>query len=156
VQPLRFDNALDGETYGVELAAVWQASKAWRLDLAYSYLETDYEIKRVQDKLQNGISPRHRLSLRSQFDLSADVELDVWLRYTDSTSAVNGGALNLIEIDSYVSTDVRLAWRPSEQFELALVGQNLFDSQHPEYIQESFTLPAEMERSVFLKVVWQP
>ena len=155
-QPLVFDNGLKGETYGFEWAAVWQASKVWRWDLAYSYLETDYDTRRVQDGLQNGISPRHRLSLRSQFDISANVELDFWVRYTDDASAVNGRSPTLVDIDSYVSTDARLAWHPNDNFELALVGQNLFDSQHPEYIQESFTLPTEVERGVYLKLVWQP
>ncbi len=155
-QPLGFSNQLSGETHGFELAAVWQASKAWRWDLAYSFLETDFDTQTAADKVQNGIGPRHQVSLRSLFDISDNLEFDVWARYVDKAMAVDGRAFGLVEIDSYVATDVRLAWRPDRQLELALVGQNLFDSQHLEYIQESFTLPTEVERGVYIKLSWQP
>ena len=34
-------------------------------------------------------------------------------------------------VPSYWSTDLRLAWRPNDRMEFAIVGQNLFDDQHP-------------------------
>ncbi|WP_172680378.1 hypothetical protein [Methylomonas koyamae] len=39
--------------------------------------------------------------------------------------------------------------------ELALVGQNLLDNRHLEYIQESFTLPTEVQRGVYGKITWE-
>jgi iron complex outermembrane receptor protein len=39
--------------------------------------------------------------------------------------------------------------------ELSLVGQNLLDNQHLEYIQETFTQATEVQRSVYGKVVWE-
>lgn len=156
-QPLSFDNDLSGDTAGFELAATWQAAEHWRWALSYSFIEARIDAATAQEKVQQGESPRHRLSLRSQWDVSESVEFDVWLRFVDQALAVDGSnALALRQMDAYVAGDMRLAWRPDSSFELALVGQNLFDSQHPEYVQESFTLPTEIERGFYLKATWQP
>ena len=47
------------------------------------------------------------------------------MRYVDSLASQN--------VPSYVTADVRLAWQPTKQLELAVVGQNLLDSRHPEF-----------------------
>lgn len=156
VQPLHFANSLSGNTRGVELAANWQASENWRWALAYSFMETDLDTRTSQDKTQQGESPRHQLSLRSQWDISESLDFDMWLRFVDDAFAVDGASATLRQMDAYVAANARLAWRPVASLELALVGQNLFDSRHPEYIQESFTLPTEIERGVYFKVTWQP
>ncbi|MBI5186694.1 MAG: TonB-dependent receptor plug domain-containing protein [Nitrospinae bacterium] len=39
--PLRFGNKMDGETYGVEAAATWDVTEAWRLMAGYSWLNMD-------------------------------------------------------------------------------------------------------------------
>jgi iron complex outermembrane receptor protein len=46
-----------------------------------------------------------------------------------------------------VAVDARLAWRPNDQLELALVGRNLFDNRHPEF--GASATRHEIERSVF-------
>ena len=54
---------------------------------------------------------------------------------------------------SYLTLDLRLAWRPRENFELAIVGRNLLDNHHP----EAGTYPArrEVDRSIYGKVTWR-
>jgi len=59
------------------------------------------------------------------------------------------------EIDSYFTLDLRLAWRPNDKVEIALVGQNLLDDEHPEFVQESFTMPTEVECGVYGKITWK-
>jgi iron complex outermembrane receptor protein len=58
-------------------------------------------------------------------DLPHHLELDGNVRYVS--------ALHTQNVPGYVAVDVRLAWRPTEQLEFAIVGQNLFDNQHPEF-----------------------
>jgi len=36
-------------------------------------------------------------------------------------------------VPAYVAVDLRLAWRPNEHMELAVVAQNALDDQHPEF-----------------------
>jgi iron complex outermembrane receptor protein len=56
------------------------------------------------------------------------------------------------KIPSYLATDARLGWRPVPSLEISAVGQNLFDSRHPE-----FGTPAsrkEVERSLYGRATW--
>lgn len=152
--PLRFDNEFKGETYGLELAAMYQATDWWRLDLAYSYLYTAIDTNNNDG--QYGEDPRHQISLRSAMNMG-DVDLDIWLRYVDDIKSFNirSNGTERWEIDDYVTLDVRLAWQARSDLELALVGQNLLDEAHLEYIQENFINPTEVERSVYGKITYQ-
>ena len=101
-------------------------------------------------QLQEGESPMHQFALRSAIQLSASWELDFWLRYVDNLSSIN--------ISSYVTADVRLAWHPSKNLELAVVGQNLFEDQHAEFFQPSYGVPGQpskVERGVYGKLTWR-
>ena len=102
-QPLVFKNKLKGETYGAELATAWQATDWWRWDMAYSYLEIDMDTRNAQDKMQNSDGPQHQVSLRSALNLGKDIDLDIWLRYTDDVKAVNGNAMSLADINNYLT-----------------------------------------------------
>ena len=61
--------------------------------------------------------------------------------------------LSFQAVPSYISLDARLAWRPTSNMELSVVGQNLLDSQHPEYNQFSTDTatgqPFEVQRGAF-------
>ena len=60
-------------------------------------------------------------------------------------------------ISSYVSLDARISWRPRNNLEFALVGQNLLDPQRLEFNQDTFldVRSTEVERSVYGKVTWE-
>ncbi len=70
--------------------------------------------------------------------MTANVECDAWIRYVDELEALG--------IDEYVTVDLRLAWRPRSDLELAVVGQNLGEEWHQEFTSY------EVERSVYAKV----
>ena len=56
------------------------------------------------------------------------------------------------QIDDYVTLDVRLGWMITPKIELSLVGQNLLEKSHVEYVQEAFGLPTEVGRSFYGKL----
>jgi iron complex outermembrane recepter protein len=149
-QPFPVDNQISAQTYGFELAAAWQAAKWLKVNFAYSYLDSDMNAGE-----QVGDEPKHQVSLRGAFSLRNDINLDVWLRYVDSVSAVYLGTGGFYDIDDYVTMDVRLAWRPNDTLELSLVGQNLLDSSHVEFVQENFTRPTEIERGFYGKIAYK-
>lgn len=154
--PALFNNGVRGRTYGAELATAWQAAKWMRFDLAYSYTESNIDWIRSLDVSQNTAAPRHKLSLRSSLDVRADLDLDIWYRYVGKTEVYNHTlSSDPFKIDGYPSLDLRLAWRPVKNLELSLVGQNLFDNHHLEYIQELFTLPTEVQRGVYGRLEWK-
>jgi iron complex outermembrane receptor protein len=142
--PLTYENNLDGEAYGLEVSADWQAMRQWRLMASYSYLHTDLQGNDVGidefTQLFMRSNPRHQFSIRSLFDITEQIDFDLWLRYV--------GRLPELNIDDYVTIDARLAWRPVKNLELSVVGQNLFEEGHAEFS----TL--EVERSIYGKVVW--
>lgn len=150
--PLIFTNDMDGESYGVEVAADWRLLKWWRLQAAYTFLQLHLKAQgqslEEESEIFEGTSPEHQFSLRSSMDLPKGIELDLWLRYVDD--------LPILDVDSYITLDARLAWRPMESLELSLVGQNLLDGQHLEYDPELEVpvIPAEVERSGYVKVTW--
>ncbi|MBM9520386.1 TonB-dependent receptor [Desulforhopalus vacuolatus] len=148
---LYFNNNFSAHSYGAEVSGTWQAAWWLKLDLACSYLVSDME-----DGWQVGQEPTYQASLRSAFTPREDLDVDIWFRYVDNTSALSTAAAdNLFEIDDYFTLDICLAWRPNDKWELSLVGQNLLESRHLEFVQESFTLPTEVERGVYGKITFQ-
>ncbi len=154
-QPMSLANDMDGKGYGVELAAKWRTTDWWQLLAAYAYLHLDLEgegpLGEQSAALFAGNTPKHEVSLRSQMDLSKDVELDLWLRYVDRLRGMDDP-----KVDDYLTLDARLGWRPVNSLELSLVGQNLLDARHLEAVSESGTrvVSSEVERSVYAKITW--
>jgi iron complex outermembrane receptor protein len=148
------ENRGSGNTWGLELAADWRPRDGWRLQLAYSYLEMDLKAEdgsrdtSLDD--QEDASPKHQVSLRSSTDLARNVELDLWVRYTDAFDGLGASP-----IASQTALDLRLAWRPHKDLELSIVGQNLLDDRHLEFVSDSFSSPVEVERGVYGKLTWR-
>ena len=139
------DNKMEGCTYGAEASATWEATADWRLTAAYAFLDSDFEPKSggadfSAATLAEGSAPRHMASLRSQVDLSSDIQCDVMVRFVDELPAYN--------IDAYTTFDLRVAWSPVPDLELSLVGRNLAEEWHAELTAY------EVERSVYGKLTW--
>jgi len=154
--PFFFENNLEGETYGFELSATFQAHERWRLHGAYRLLQEDIRVKPGRTDFNNTLNetadPEQQLSLRSSVDFPGTVQFDAGLRWVDTRTINDAGVA--ATVPDYVELDVRLGWRPTRTLELSLTGQNLLHDQHPE-----FGVPgpdrAEIERSVYGKIVWR-
>jgi iron complex outermembrane receptor protein len=143
-------NQLAAATYGVEFSLAWQPVDWWRLRGGYTWFKKDIEFGRSQDINQGrgeGNDPHHQFLIQSMINLPANWEFDSLLRYVDNLN--QRGPL----VPSYLSLDLRLGWRPTANWEFAIVGQNLLDNRHPE-----FGAPAtrqEIPRSVYGKITWR-
>ena len=159
VQEISPDNGGAGHTYGAELALEAHASSTWRLQASYTYMRARIRA-RTQDPVQvaavqelESSSPQHQLSLRSLLSLPGRQQLDLWVRMVSALDYPGAPQRN---IPSYTTADLRYAWRPSPRLELSLVGTNLFDGDHPEFLTDY--LPSELrlvERSFHVKAKWQ-
>jgi iron complex outermembrane receptor protein len=150
---LPFDNNMEGETHGLEFAAQWQVRPGWRLNLNYTFLDTRLHLQNGStDDAAKGMedaSPDNKATVWSALDIGKDLQLDTTLRYEGDIK------LNGVRIDSYVELDMRLGWRVAPELELSLIGQNLLDSRHPEFMPDFInTQPTEVERSIYGKLVW--
>jgi len=149
-------NDLEGETYGTELVATWRVLEGWRLTGGYTWLQMNLHTDPKWEPLkqlgmtfegEEGTSPRHQFHLRSYVDLPHNVSFDTAAYYVDNLSAR--------AVQSYIRLDARLAWRPTPDLEISLVGQNLNDDQHLEFGNGFLITPSEIERSVYAKVTYK-
>ena len=151
VMPGFVSSKMSAKTYGVELGAQWQARDRWLLSAAYGYLQMDMNLdadsRDTMSAQAAGNSPHHRLSLRSMMDLQRDLELDCWLRYSSSIDSVGLGG--------YVGLDVRLAWKPDDDLEVSIVGQDLLRADDPQLRRTFSSVEAALiEPGIYAKVTW--
>ena len=161
--PITLDNAETAQSYGFEIAAETNVTDWWTVNLAYSYLQTEYQLDRGIDesrlapqRLGDNRYPRHQVSLHSGFKINERVNLDIWFRYIDEVTdlqSVNNGVIQTIS--DYTNLDMRLAWQPDSDLTIALNGRNLINSERVEFVQESNTFPTQTERSIYAEVTWQ-
>jgi iron complex outermembrane receptor protein len=123
-------NGVKGTTSGVEIAPDWKPASWWRLQGSYSLLHMN--LRTAPGSLDTttvgsveGSSPHHQARIQSFFDLSRNLEFSLTWRYV--------GALPYYLVKGYATGDARIAWRPVQHLEFALVGQNLVQPHHVEY-----------------------
>lgn len=121
-------NITDAQAYGAEASLDARLKPWWTLKVAASWLkvETDPILTPFTTigTLGGELSPTTQLSVRSMFDVSDSVDLDLWVRHVD--------AGHDDRTKSYTNLDLRLAWRPKPDLELSLLGLNLFGDRAPE------------------------
>ena len=83
----------------------------------------------------------------SVYEVFELLEFDSILRYVDQLP-------NPI-VPGYVTVDLRLAWRPTRDLEVAIVGQNLLDNQHAEFAGRGTVLTSQPKRSAYGKLTWR-
>ena len=92
------------------------------------------------------VSPQHQFSLRSQLDVTNDLELNGAIYYYDNIASEG--------ISAFARVDIGLTWRPKSNVEFSIWGQNLLDPDHPEFGSDGFLSngTALIERGVYAKM----
>jgi iron complex outermembrane recepter protein len=139
-------NGFRGQTWGLELSGTYQPLAWWRLRGGYTYLNKLLwrHGAAVNPSVREGNDPENQALLQSIMDLPAHFQLDLVARYVDT--------LNNPHVPSYGTFDARLAWWHKGCLEFSIVGQNLWDNQHPEF--GAVATRREIPRSVFGKIAW--
>ena len=131
----RFSDHADGESYGGEVAVGWRVAPNWRLEGSYSYVQVQVHGNILQVGPEDS-TPHHLAQLRSYYNITDDLELNLAAYYVDVVPARNA--------DSYIRFDVGVTWRPNDWLELTVWGQNLLDRSHREFSGRD-----EVERSAY-------
>lgn len=152
--PIGLNNKASGQTYGVEVSADWRPHERWRLQGNYSYLHMHIDSNSLFRQLDpttgsaNKVTPQHQVSLRSHYDLSERLQFNFWLRYVSNVELYN--------IPSYITMDAKLAFKPTRNTELFLVGQNLLSQNHREFVSDFIpTLQTHIPRGIFVGAQWR-
>jgi iron complex outermembrane receptor protein len=123
-----FEQFQKAQTYGVEPSFTAQIQPWWKLTGSYSLLtfHTDNTSVPVGATFLGApletVDPANQFSLRSSFDLPDHVSIDAGGRFVDKIAGANG----------YFVADVRVAWQPTDNWEVSVVGQNLLEANHVE------------------------
>ena len=158
---LTFGNDANVDSYGAELAVSWQVVPSWKLQASYSWLsqKEGHLPANYESIISANKSAEHQWSLRSYWDVTQDLELDVNLYYISGLGASNSQILmgNEHPVDSYLRTDIRLGWQLSPHAEISIIGQNLFDSTHEEFYSSPINVGGvsentEIKRSISAKL----
>lgn len=148
--PRTIGNKLLAETYGAEVILKWQPVRWWRVQGSYTYLGERLHLaldsRDPTEGVQEANDPKHAATIRSHLEIMPGLEWDLGIRYVSS--------LPHPAVPPYVATDTRIAWRYRGQWEFALVGQNLFDNQHPEFGAGGPSAP-QVERGFYGSVTWE-
>jgi iron complex outermembrane receptor protein len=148
-------NKMRGETYGIEIAADWLPRSYWRVRAGYSYIDINLHLQGsaqatdLISKSAEDASPHNTVFIRNLIDLPYNLELDTNLRYVDNVSSVDTG--------DYVNLDARLGWKPTENWELAVVGQNLLEDNHKEFGSSTFVATefTRVPRGVYFQLTYR-
>jgi iron complex outermembrane receptor protein len=143
--PLRFANPYSADTYGLELTSTYQVREDWQITGSYTMLYMD--VHAPADDITQGSSPNNEVYVRSSWNPRCDLQIDVIGRYVDNLPA--------LDVPSYLTMDVRIAWQLYENFEWAVVGRNLLDSPHLEFADVTGgAVGTEVQSEVFTMVTW--
>jgi len=152
VLPVTFANLAHARNYGAELFFHWTPARRWTLSPGYSFLHMS--IQPQADSRDPGIgsipgnSPKHHLQVSSVLNLRSNVEWNTTIRYVSRGPSQN--------IASYVAADTTLRWRPRDDLEVSVTGQNLLSPRRVEFGDlAKILLPSQVQRSGFVKLTWR-
>lgn len=134
-----FTDAGSGKTWGVEVAAQYQAGAHWRLEGAASWLETRIDGPVYQ--FEEDSTPTRLAQLHSYWDVGDRVEIDAALYHTSR--------IPRLDIDAYTRFDLGVGWRINDTLRFDLRAQNLQDEGHQE------ASAVEIPRSVYAQLTWR-
>lgn len=146
-----YDNKVQAEAMGVEVALDVDLSERWRLRSTYAWFEMDFEAdgdsaEAATVDTKDGLVPENRATLRSYYDLGSDWEFDTGIYWTDDHSS------SFFENPAYWRVDVRLGWNPSEHLQLSIGVQNAQTDEHPEAGEDIYWYGSLVERLYYVSL----
>ncbi|NKB32916.1 MAG: TonB-dependent receptor plug domain-containing protein [Pseudomonadales bacterium] len=141
-------NDVEGSSRGAELALQWNVSDYLQINSALSWFDYDLE-NMVSPGIAAYDEPGWLAHVNAHWKISEKWNLDVTVRGADEVR--NYG------IDSYVTADMRVGWRPSPAVNVEFIAQNYLDHEHLEHGSVSNeVLPSMINRALFLRITWAP
>lgn len=144
ITPVNLNNA---HSTGFELSTKWNVTPDIDLVSGYTFLDLNLYRPDTYGFDYRDKSPKHQFNLSSTWRLPHDLEASGSLYYVDNLKGAT--------VDAYTRLDLRLAWRPIEQLELSLVGQNLLDPYHQEFSPYTYQSAAQIPSAYYGNISWK-
>ncbi len=153
-----FTNNPEGDSRGLELALSWQPTTNWKATGAFTWFDyqlgganTQTAVIQEDSVVETGVlsEPEKMAYVRSEWTITPEIEFDLVVRAV--------GESTVYEIDSYVTADLRLEWKPRPGLRVELIGQNLLDDGHTEFGSRILdALPSGVSSSLIGRITWAP
>ena len=144
-----FDNRIEGTVNGIETWAAYRLTDSWRVRAGFVKQKQLFRVQpgatAIGGTAALGNDPEFWWTLGSAIDFFDNFEFDV--------SARRVGSLPNPQVPAYTAVDARLGWKFRRDFELSLRASNLSDPRHAEWGVAPGR--AEIERSLFVKLLWR-
>ncbi len=140
-------NGNHAESYGFEAAVDWTIEDNWRVRGSYSWFTEDmHGVMPDTDDIDN---PRNQFNVRSFLDITNDLEFNSALYYVDNVPG--------FEASAYFKLDMGLTWRPSDNVEFAVWGQNLLDDHRTQGFDATggYDEASYIERGVYAQLTFR-
>jgi iron complex outermembrane recepter protein len=155
-----YANDLEGDTYGGELSANWQALPEWRLAGSYSLLTTIIKPQgtygpmvpqTIIDSVQ-GSTPRNQFQVHSYLDLMKNVQWNTSLYYVDALPTLVLPVQEAQTAPMHFRLDMNLSWQPRDNLTISAGVQNILQSRHSEYGNfNSLVASSEVQRAYYVQ-----
>jgi iron complex outermembrane receptor protein len=152
VLPSTYQNLMQGETHGLEIAANWKLTNWWTISPGYDFERIHMHVNATsQDSTSapeaEGSDPHQQAQIRSHIDLSQRVAWDTSVYFVDRLIFQN--------VPSYARLDTGLSWQWKAGISVSVFGQNLLRDHHLEFIDSSgATQSALIKRGAYAKISW--
>lgn len=149
VVPTIYENLMHGEAQGLEISASWRPASRWTLSPGYAFEEIHMHLAPTSQDTTSvsaaqGASPTHSAQLRSHVRLWRGLDFDVSGYFVDRlTDPV---------VPSYTRVDAHLSWSFAEKATISVVGQNLAQDHHEEFVDTLNTVQSTLvKRSAYVQ-----
>lgn len=160
---INITNDIEADSYGLELSTHWHPFSWLATQCNYTYLNIntdaigymagDYSVSAI---VGENSSPRHQVALLANIDLGSGVHLNLQGRYVGELATSSPIAFYAQQkVEQYYAVDANIAWQIRDNITLQLMGKNLFDDHHLEFISEFFVPATEIGRSFYAKLTWE-
>lgn len=145
--PIMFTNNMKGKTTGFESTLNWNINEDLKFSANYTYLHMSLDAIDPNHEGAEKLFPRHQASIKVFWNINDRWTLDTSSTYVDELAASN--------VDRYVSLNINLGGKISDNLRFNVVGQNLTDNSQNEFGSIADINTGEIERSIFGKLTWQ-
>lgn len=152
VIPLTSQNFGHGESHGVEIAAHWKITERWTLTSGYTFERIHMHTNSFSQDTGTsseveGADPHVQAQLRSHISVTPSLAWNVSAYFVDR--------LVDLQVPSYTRLDTGLSWRAGERWSLSVVGQNLLQDRHLEFVSDVGSLATLIKRGAYVKLTWR-
>ena len=150
---IQYTNQISGSASGFEVAPQLAIGSFWRLNLAYSFLNSDFQAAGPTSNVSStgsvstydGSSPKHQVVLQSMVDLPWKFQFDQTYRFIS--------ALPAQKVPAYQTADLHLSRPLGGNFQIEAIGQNLFQPHHYEWGTGDLSQPlVGIERAGYIRL----